>query len=795
MEIEELLRAGIAAAKAKDIAEASKLLVQVVQTDPNSELGWLWLGLCCTAPEQREYCFRKVLTINPQNSEAKREIEFLRQPTVNSQVEKPLNPPSSPSRGSAPPFIEPPQDILPGSQKASLPHQGKKSVPQEPQKKDHATLIWISVGIVTLICIAITGIVLIGRITALRNAPVYGIPSPTSVPIMTAVAMVKPTPNYTPVFEAAPCNFRSPGQAQITCGFVSLPEDRSGDLTDTIRIAVAVFHSTSNAPKPEPVLYLQGGPGGEAIKWSIGAYQFVIAPLLGERDFIVFDPRGVGYSEPALDCGEFSATYLQDLQGKIPADQKVSYYQGALLGCKNNLLKVGANLSTYTSTNSAADARDILVALGYQRANLYGISYGTRVAQFIIRDYPEMIRSAILDSVVPVEVQLLNQSTVERDYALTVLFDDCKSDPACSSAYPDLESAYNEVVNQLNAHPVKLTIPIDQNRKLEQVVDGYTFRDTIAWTLRMPQAIGSAPQLIYRSRDGDNSILISSLAFPILSFDSISMGTYISVNCHDQVFAMSTEKLDSTIFDMCELWEATPPLPGENDPVNSEIPTLIFAGKYDPVTPPSFAHQFAEHFTHSYIAEIPNQGHAPSATGLSDCPTKLISAFLQDPNSSPDFTCVNETKAIKFIVPYDGNTPLILEPAIIDQYQINTHIPAGWSDVGLGFYNRNGSFGDITQMGLQRATVSESEWATWLSTNFKGSQGFDRPAIKHDERQANRLTWSIYETSSQGYPVDIAFANSDNQTLMILLISYKDEHDALYNTVFLPIIDATQSSK
>jgi len=795
MAIEELLRAGITAAKAKDIVEASKLLVQVVQIDPNSELGWLWLGSCRAAPEQREYCFRRVLSINPQNSEARRQIEFLHKPTVNSQVEKPRNPPSAPSRVLAHPFIEVPKDILPDSQKASPSHQEKRPVSQRPQRKDNTPLMWISVGIVALICMVITGFVLLGGITALRNAPVNGIPSPTSVSIITAATTVRPTSNYTPAFEATPCNFVSPEQAQVTCGFVTVPEDRGGDLADTIRIAVAVFHSTSNAPKPDPVLYLQGGPGDEAINWSIGAYQYVIAPLLSERDFIVFDPRGVGYSEPALNCGEFSGTYLQDLQGKIPSDQRISYYQGALLGCKNSLLKVGANLSAYTSNDIAADARDILVVLGYQQANLYGISYGTRVAQFIMRDHPEIVRSAVLDSVVPIEVQLLNQSTVERDYALNVLFTDCKFDPACSSAYPDLESAYNETVNQLNAQPIKLTIPIDQNRKLEQVVDGSTFRDTIAWTLRMPQAIGSAPQLIYRSRDGDNSILISSLAFPILSFDSISMGTYISVNCHDQVFAMSTEKLDSTIFDLCELWEATPPGPGENDPVNSEIPTLIFAGKYDPVTPPSFAHQLAGHLTHNYIAEIPNQGHAPSATGISDCPTKLIAAFLHDPNVSPDFACINETKAIKFIVPYNGNPPLILEPTRIDQYQINTRIPAGWSDAGLGFYNRNGSFGDITQMGLQRAAVSESEWATWLSTHFRGSQGFDRPAVKHGERQANGLAWAIFETSSQGYPVDIAFANSDNQTLMILLISYKDEHDALYNTVFLPIIDVTQSSK
>ena len=151
------------------------------------------------------------------------------------------------------------------------------------------------------------------------------------------------------------------------------------------------------------------------------------------------------------------------------------------------------------------------------------------------------------------------------------------------------------------------------------------------WMLRMPQTIGLAPQLIYHTRDGDNSTLRLSLPFPIQTFDSIALGTYISVTCHDQVFAMSLEKLDQTIYDMCKLWETNPPLPGENDPVNSEIPTLIFSGRYDSVTPPAYAHQLATHLSHSYVVLVPNQGHAPSATEISDCPGQLISAFLKDP--------------------------------------------------------------------------------------------------------------------------------------------------------------------
>lgn len=783
MTTEELLKAGVAAAKTGDIAKASNLLIQVVQADPNSELGWLWLGSCRAVPEQQEYCFRRVLAINPQNAEAQRQLELLHKPSAPSQEIKPLTPSGSSASISVPPpeSSKAPQPIR---QAASVSQPAGQAARQKPRKKTDNTLLWVGAGTGLVVCIAAVGIFTLAGILNTRNTPAPITPSPTVIP-------VTPTPNYAPVFEPAPCSFTTPDGAQVECGFVIVPEDRSGNLADTIRLAVAVYHSTSSAPKPDPILYLSGGPGDEALEWSASVHEYLIAPLLNERDFIVFDARGVGRSEPTLECDELGTTYLQDLQGKIPADQKVSYYQGALLGCKNTLVQQGANLSAYTSVDMAADARDVIIALGYQQANLYGVSYGTRVAQFVMRKYPEVVRSAILDSVVPVEVQMLNQISTGGDTALRALFDDCKANPACASAYPDLEVVYNQTFEQLNTQPAHVAIKLPDGRKLEESISGYGFRNAVMWALRVPQTIPLAPQMIQRVRTGDNSMLTLTLSFPILTFDSIALGSYVSVNCHDQVFALPLENLDGTIADMCKLWDIKPPAPGENDPVNSDIPALIFTGRYDSTTPPAFARQIAGHLPHSHLVEIANQGHAPSVTNISACPIKVISSFLQDPNLAPDLTCVKETPAIEFVVPYNGSTPLTLEPVIVQQYQINTRVPSGWSKADYGFYNRNASYGDMTQIGIQRAGTSESDWLTWLSTNFKGGQGLDQPAVKHDERQTNGLKWSIYQASWQGSPVEIALASSGNQTLMVMLVSYRDEHDAFYNTVFLPIIDST----
>jgi len=664
--------------------------------------------------------------------------------------------------------------------------------PKQPAK-DKRLLLWHYIGIAALIFLGISGCVAIRKPNSAPNEQSTDISSPTIAPTQIAIEVVKQIQDYTPTFESTPCDFDTPAGAMVKCGFVIVPEDRTGDITDTVRIAVAVFQGAT--AKSDPILYLQGGPGAKAIEWSVSAYESIIAPLTQERDFIVFDPRGVGVSQPTLECDEFETTYLQDIQGKVPKSDKISYYQGALLACKNRFLAAGANVATYTSHDMATDAKDILVALGYKQANLYGISYGTRIAQFVMREYPKFVRSVILDSVVPVDVQLLNQSPEERDTSLQHLFDECASDADCSSAFPDLESVYNEVAKRLNAHPVTLEVHIDESRTIQQIVDGSTFHDILLWALRMPQTIELAPQLIYRSHEEDNLDLILTLALPLQTFDSISMGNYISVNCHDQVFAMSTEKLDNTIYELCQLWGSEPPLPDENDFVDSDLPTLIFDGRYDPITPPAFAKRLAEHLTHSYIAEFPYEGHAPSTSRESVCPVQIISAFLQDPGTPPNLACIVETQPIKFVVPYREDESLTFEPVRIEDYGVNTRIPSGWSDAKFGFYNRVTYFGDITQIGVQSAPVSESQWITWLSINFGGKRGLDQPIIQHDKQQANGLTWTIYQTDSQGYPVEIAFAKSGNQTLMVLLISHKDEHDGLYKRVFLPIIDATTLSK
>ncbi len=224
-------------------------------------------------------------------------------------------------------------------QEPELPDNSKKS-----NKKRDVLFISISGSITLIVCIAIGGFALRGRISNLKNSGNLAVSAPTTA----VTATLESKPSYSPVFESNVCNFKAPDQANVTCGFVIVPEDRSGDVKDTIKLAVAIYHSTNNPPKADPILYLQGGPGGTAIDWSVGVYQSVIAPLIIDRDFVVLDPRGVGYSKPSLECNEIKNTYLSDIQERITSDQRASFNEPLIMKVPFWLVKIPSSIQEQT---------------------------------------------------------------------------------------------------------------------------------------------------------------------------------------------------------------------------------------------------------------------------------------------------------------------------------------------------------------------------------------------------------------------------------------------------------------
>ncbi len=816
MSEEEILKAGISAAKSGDRTKAGSLFAQVVKLNPSSEAGWFYLAMCCSTAEQREYCFRRVLEINPNNSQARQKLQemskpvpsaspFLHEEKTNSVVESKL--PLSVDRA----------EIKPAEPKAII----------VPQKKSNRALIFSLLFVPVLIACAFAGAYFLfpGRIMQLMS-PVLPVPQVpvslvTQTPTVTVVLSSTPVPPtvlpspmptvaYIPGYEETSCPFEAPSDVKVTCGYAMLPEDRTGDPSKTIRLAVAVFHSTSENPAPDPVMFLQGGPGGEAVQLSADAFDVLVAPFLSDRDYVTFDQRGTGLSEPALKCDELDKVYRQDIYGTISSDTRELVYKNAFLSC-NGLLRVsGFNLNSYTTVESAADLKDILNLLGYEKVNLYGASYGTRLALVTMRNHPQIVRSAILDSVVPVEANVLSKYPDSVDSALSRLFDSCAADQKCNSAYPDLEKVFWELVKELDANPITVTTSAYPSGTVTESVDGSYLMSVVLGSIKTSYFIETAPQTIYRVKGKDYSTLLAAQYSLPYAFDGINAGLYISMMCHEHALAATQDELQTSsdrlgvqahiwrpfygevdeIYKACQSWGSVGPYLGENDAVASDIPSLVIEGAYDPATPPFFGHQVAAKLPNSYYFEFPNQGHVPTGADSTGCAMEIAVDFLENPTVEPDRACLNELPAVEFLVPYTGEPALNLEE--VDLFGVAVDIPEDWLFTFDGFFVRNQSPFDITQVGAFRAFVSANELKDYFSLSAYGFRGLDGAPVEAGVLNAHGLNWKLYIALSNGRPVDIAMADDGGTALIIMMFSHPDEHDALYRTVFLPMVDSAR---
>jgi pimeloyl-ACP methyl ester carboxylesterase len=829
MSKEENLRAGIAAAKAGDMARAAALFAQVVKEDPYSEQGWFLLGSCSAAPERRKYCFQRVLALNPNHTEAKRQVARISKPSPTSvppfYTSLPPQTEASKAVKTGPPFSTPSLEHKVEQFPAADETSKKEKRRPARRKLSNKALVLALVITPTLIVCGLGSIYLLlsGALAQMLSprsnlppAPTFPAQWGTNTPAPTAtlgpptmLPTARPTVAYTPLFEECTCPFEVYAYVDVRCGYVTVPEDRAGDPSHTIRLAVAVYHSFSDTPEPDPVVFLQGGPGAEAVQLSADAYSALVEPFLAKRDFIAFDQRGTGLSEPSLQCEELTKTYSQDIHGLIEDSTRELVYSTSFSSCQGLMSAQGIKLNAYTTVESAADLRDILSLLGYQKANLYGASYGTRLAQVAMREYPEIVRSAILDSVVPVETSLFSNYPNAIESGLKTLFINCAIDPKCSAAYPNLETVFWDLVNELDTNPVTVTTSGYPNGTLTETVTGTTILNIILGSIKNSYFISTAPQSIYRFKQGDFSTLIIQQSGLPFMFEGISPGLFITMMCHEHVLSTTPEEVQiaanrqiikefawlpfygdtDNVFATCKKWGASGPAYGENAPTISEIPSLIITGAYDPTTPPMYAKQIAGQLSHSYYFEFPHDGHTPTASDSTGCAMKTVDQFLDNPSIEPDRSCMNELKPVDFVVPYTGNPPLPLKS--IQASGLSVDVPSEWRSLGEGFYYRGNSPFDITEAGILRIPISSQDIENFFSLKAYGYRGLDSPLIPAGQREANGLVWRLFTSSSYGRPVDIAMADDGGWSIVVLLFCNQDEHDALYQTVFLPMIDST----
>ncbi len=611
--------------------------------------------------------------------------------------------------------------------------------------------------------------------------------SPTAQPATAAPA----------TYEQAACKFDKPAGISVTCGYLTVPEDRDKSDGKTIRLHVAVFKSKSPKPEPDPVVYLEGGPGGHALEDAAFSFQGRFDPFLENRDFIMFDQRGTGFSKPALDCTELTDAAFQKLDQNVSADQSNQIDTEASIKCHDRLVKAGINLAAYTSAANAADLNDLRIALGYDKWNLYGISYGTRLALTEMRDFPAGIRSVILDSTYPLQANLDVDVPASAARVFNVLFDGCAADAGCNQSYPHLKTMFFELVDQLNKKPV--TVPATDpltNKDYQVVLNGDKLINTLFESFYATEAIPLLPKAIDAAHKGQDYSQLARfyLLFGAAQIKYISYGMYFSVQCGEETrFETQQQLIDAdkaypeqhntfdaaSAYDVCQQWGAKPAAQVENEPVSSDLPTLVLSGEYDPITPPNYNQAVAKTLSKSFLFEFPGIGHGVSISGA--CPLGIAKAFLNEPSAAPDSTCIKAMQEPAFDLP---SGPVTLKPFENKDFGIKGVAPEGWAEKTPGVYTRSDA-GNVVL--LQQAVPGTRDTTLQLFTQrFK----LGKPPAVASSRKTDSLTWSLYEFTLQGQPIDLALAEQNQKTYVILLASETAERKALYDQLFLPAVDA-----
>ena len=468
-------------------------------------------------------------------------------------------------------------------------------------------------------------------------------------------------------FEETQCMLEVPAalKDRVTCGYLTVPTFHKRPTGTTIRLAVAIIGSSAEHPEADPIVMLQGGPGGSTIDTYMTVFGYgQLERLLEKRDVILFDQRGTLYSEPALTCTELWDLTTETIERRLSHEEANRLNLEAIQHCHDRLLAQGIDLTAFNSIENAADVDALRVALGYEQINLYGVSYGTLLALHTMREHPEGLRSVILDAVVPTQTNFIPQVVQSQQRAFNELFAACAAAPDCARYYPDLETVFFDLVATLNQEParVPMTDP-DTKRSYQAVIDGDALEGLLFQLLYSTEMIPALPHVIYQIRSGDYSFL--SRVGPLFVFDkTLAYGMYNSVICAEDA-DFSPDEVDisgvrpelaeyaqedaQSMLNTCQIW-GVPELDLNMDaPVTSSIPTLIMNGRFDPITPPANGEVAAETLSQSTVVTFGFTGHSAATSG--PCAANLMASFLDDPQRRLDTSCVAEKQAPTFISP------------------------------------------------------------------------------------------------------------------------------------------------
>lgn len=464
-------------------------------------------------------------------------------------------------------------------------------------------------------------------------------------------------------------------EAPARCGTLEVPENRAAPAGRRIGLRVAVIPAESAAPAPDPVFVLVGGPGQPA---TVVAAQ-LLPPLAGvrrDRDLVLVDQRGTGGSNP-LTCG--SGSWTRNARGSGRDREQ-------LRACSAEL-EARADLRMYGTPAAVADLDAVRAALGYERVNLVGISYGSRVAQEYLRRHPERTRSVVMRAVAPVGFNIPLDGALAAQEALDHVVADCAADAACSAAYPRLAAELDSVFARADRMPAPVLVrdPATGDTATLELSRGL-LAQTLYTLLLGSSTRQSIPMLVHGTAVRGPEALegVLSQVIPAV-FGPIPRGMYMSVVCSEdapRITARDAARESRTFMretaavrESCAEWPRAA-LPADfHAPFRSDVPVLLVSGGADPATPPAMGERARSYLRNALHVVVPAASHGPMLPG---CAEELVARFVAaGSHAGLDAACAAEVRWKPFAVPAASATavPAAAPAPAPARY---TEVPLAW---------------------------------------------------------------------------------------------------------------------
>jgi pimeloyl-ACP methyl ester carboxylesterase len=442
------------------------------------------------------------------------------------------------------------------------------------------------------------------------------------------------------------------------CGTILRPLDPTGAVPGEIELRVAVVPALNLAPRADPVVPIAGGPGQGSVQFY-AAYSSAFEEIRRNRDILLVDQRGTGESS-RMDC-----PVDDDLaEGRYSIDLTIEYTAACLE-------QLPFDPRFFTTSVAVTDLEAVREALGYPSLNLYGISYGTRVAQHFARRYPGSTRTVVLDGVVPPQISLGPEIATESQIAINTILARCSADASCNERFPKIQETLARLITALKESPVAINVPHPRTGRPEETAFGHT---QLAAAIRLlayhPSSIALLPLLIHEAGNGNFVPLASHYKMTMDAMtDTLSLGMHNAIMCAEDVPFYDKTRIDYESIEasymgvlqldaleaICSVWPEGPIDPQFKEPLSTELPVLLLSGDADPITPPRYADMAAVDLANARHLIGRHQGHGQIVVG---CTHRVVARFIEAADAQGlDAECLQRSFVMPFFLDFSGPLP------------------------------------------------------------------------------------------------------------------------------------------